>query len=162
MTIEETKINDDPSTKAEVVVPRKTFVTMTDSELMNEMLERGLEIPMDDGKLVRGVALKKLSKKAKESMSLDSFRKMRVIFHRTGKESEAPYVFMSLNGTAFQAPYEVEVSIPEPVIRGCIDNAVSTEYDMKDFDSVKGSTNYSEKSVRAYPYTFLGYEEAKK
>lgn len=157
-----TKINDmaDPSTKSEEIVQKKNFVGMNDSELMNELLDRGLDIPMQDGKLIRMVALKLLSKKQKDSVSIDDHRRMRVVFHRSGKEAEAPYVFMSLNGTAFQAPYEVEVSIPEPVIRGCIDSAVVTEYAMQDFDAVKGHTNYSEKVIRAIPYTFLGYEEA--
>ena len=129
---------------------------------MNELVDRGLDIPLDDGRLVRNIAIKTLSKRAKESTPLSAYRKMRVIFHRTGREAEAPYVFMSLNGTAFQAPYEVEVSLPEPVIRTCIDSAVVTEFDMKDFNQVTGSTNYVEKTIRAVPYTFLGYEEAVK
>lgn len=159
--IEETKVSDDPSVKAAPIPAKKNFVIMTDTELMNELVDRGLDIPTDDGKLVRNVAIKALVKRAKESTPLSAYRRMRVIFHRTGKEAESPYVFMSLNGTAFQAPYEVEVSIPEPMIRTCIDAAVVTNYDMTDFNQNTGSTNYVEKVIRAVPYTFLGYEEAK-
>jgi len=155
------KVSDDPSVKATEIPAKKNFVVMSDTELMNELLDRNLPIPMDDGKLIRNATIKSLTKRAKESTPLSAYRRMRVIFHRTGKEAEAPYVFMSLNGTAFQAPYEVEVSIPEPMMRTCIDAAVVTNYDMADFNAATGSTNYVEKVIRAVPYTFLGYEEAK-
>lgn len=159
--VETDKVSDDPSVKAAPIPAKKNFVIMSDTELMNELIDRNLDIPMDDGKLIRNAAIKSLTKRAKQSTPLSAYRRMRVIFHRTGKEAESPYVFMSLNGTAFQAPYEVEVSLPEPVIRTCIDAAVVTNYDMTDFNQNTGSTNYVEKVLRAVPYTFLGYEEAR-
>jgi hypothetical protein len=155
-------VDDSPEQVDTTPVNNLGYAAMTDTELMNRMLDLNLEIPLDNGKLVRNVAVSKLRAHEQAARPLNSYRKMRVIFHRSGKEAEAPYVFMALNGTAYQAPYEKEVSIPEPVIRGCIDNAVVTEYEMKDFDTVKGATNYDERVIRAVPYTFLGYEEASK
>jgi hypothetical protein len=153
------KIADD-STEAVAVEPKKiNYSALNDTELMNMMVERGLEIPLDNGKLVRMPAIRGLKAYEEAARPLSSYRRMRVIFHRSGKEAEAPYVFMSLNGYATQAPYEKEVSIPEPVIRGCIDNAVMTEYEMKDFDTASGTTKYEERVIRTVPYTFLGYEE---
>lgn len=138
------------------------FASASDTDLMGMMLDRNLEIPLDNGNLVRRAAIDKLKSYEEAAKPLRDYRRMRVIFHRSGKEAESPYVFMSLNGTAYQAPYEKEVSIPEPVIRGCIDTAVVTEYEMKDFDPASGSTRYEERVIRAVPYTFLGYEEARK
>lgn len=162
-TIVEDKIADNsPEQKDTTTVKKVNYGMMSDTELMNAMVEKGLEIPLDNGKLVRLPTITALKAHEEAARPLSSYRRMRVIFHRSGKEAEAPYVFMSLNGHATQAPYEKEVSIPEPVIRACIDNAVMTEYEMKDFDTATGSTKYDERVIRTVPYTFLGYEDAHK
>ena len=159
-TLVEDKVVDNTVEVKAAPAKKINFATLSDTELMNNMTERGLEIPLDNGKLVRLPAIHKLRAYEEAARPLSSYRKMRVIFHRSGKEAEAPYVFMSLNGTALQAPYEKEVVIPEPVIRGCIDNAVMTEYELKDFDPAKGASTYEERVIRTVPYTFLGYVDA--
>ena len=81
-------------TKPIVIEPEKrNYVAMTDTELMDELVSRQMEIPLDNNKLVRKVAIHLLAKYEEQKKPLNAYRKMRVIFHRSGKEGEAPYVF---------------------------------------------------------------------
>ncbi|KYC52201.1 MAG: hypothetical protein AMQ22_00928 [Candidatus Methanofastidiosum methylothiophilum] len=149
----------DTKEKLKELSPYKFYNNMKDADLMDELFKRGIDIPVDEhNKLVRPIAIKKVIKWDDAARPLNSYRKMKVIFHRSGREGEAPYVFLSLNGVAYQIPYEKEVELPEPVIRGCADNAVTTEYEFTGIND-KGSATYNERVVRACPYTFLGYVE---
>lgn len=139
------------------------FATMSDERLMECLFERGIEIPTDDGRLVRKVAIQKLIAWEDNAKPLDSYRKVRCIFQRSGRENEAPYVFLSLNGTAYQVPYDKEVLLPEPVIRACVDLAVQTDLTLTEETDRSGNMRYNEKQIRSVPYTFLGYaDEASK
>jgi hypothetical protein len=135
------------------------FVLLKDDALIEECYRRGIDVPINEnGKIIRKIAISKIAAWEDMAKPLSAARKMRVVFHRTGRQEEAPYVFLSLNGTAFQVPYEKEVSLPEPVVRGCCDDAAMTEYDFKGQDLVNGKAIYEERVVRTVPYTFLGYE----
>lgn len=155
----ETTTTDIPVLESPEKVKTPNWAIETDAAIMTEMSDRGLEIPIDNGRLVRTVAIRMLKSAIDASKPLDTYRKMRVIFHRSGREAEAPYLFLGLNGRSFQVPYEVEVLLPEPVVRTCCDNAVITEYDIKSFDKSKGAVEVSERVIRAVPYTFVGYED---
>lgn len=151
---------------AEVKQPETStvnYTTLPNEVLMDELFKRGIDIPMsDDGKLVRKVAVQKLLKWEEAAKPLNSYRKMRVVFHRSGRESEAPYVFLSLNGVAYQAPYEKEVELPEPVIRACVDNATIDEMEFTGEIDGQGRAIYKENKIKSHPYTFLGYVEESK
>jgi len=139
----------------------RNYATMKDEQLGDCMFSRGLDVPLDEnGRIMRKVAIQRIIKWDEDSKPLNAHRRMRVIFHRTGREEESPYVFLSLNGIAFQVPYEQEVSLPEPVVRGCCDDAIMTVNDYKGVDLEKGMAIYAERTVHTVPYTFLGYEEA--
>lgn len=157
------------STEAELEKAEQETVEFTkdklnllkDEQLANQLFIRGLDVPLDENsRIMRKVAIQRIVKWEDESKPLSSYRKMRVIFHRTGREEENAYVFLSLNGTAYQVPYEKEVALPEPVVRGCCDDAVMTSNDYKGIDLESGKALYNERDVHAVPYTFLGYVEA--
>lgn len=135
------------------------YMLMKDDALVEECYRRGIDVPINEGgKIIRKIAISKIAAWEEMAKPLSAARKMKVIFHRTGRQEEAPYVFLSLNGTAFQVPYEKEVSLPEPVVRACCDDAAMTEYDFKGQDLENGKAIYEERVVRTVPYTFLGYE----
>ena len=139
------------------------FNLLKDEALANQLFIRGLDVPLDEnGRVMRKVAIQRIINWEDESKPLSAYRKMRVIFHRTGREEENSYVFLSLNGIAYQVPYEKEVSLPEPVIRSCCDNAVMTTNDYKGIDLENGKAIYAERDVHTVPYSFLGYVEAVK
>lgn len=139
------------------------FQTLKDEALADQLIMRGLDVPLDEnGRIMRKVAINRIIKWEDDAKPLDQFRKMRVVFHRTGREEENQYVFLSLNGVAYQIPYEREVALPEPVIRSCCDDAIMTVSEFKGMDLESGKAIYNERNVHTVPYTFLGYIEPTK
>jgi len=161
LKVMETTAELEQAAEENVEYTKEKFNLLKDEQLANQLFIRGLDVPLDENsRIMRKVAIQRIVKWEDESKPLSSYRKMRVIFHRTGREEENAYVFLSLNGTAYQVPYEKEVSLPEPVVRSCCDDAVMTANEYKGVDLENGKALYNERDVHVVPYTFLGYVEA--
>lgn len=139
---------------------KTNYAQKNTNELRALLHERNLEAPLgDDGKLIRKIAMDMLKKWDEENEEKPE-RFVRVVFHKSAEEASLPYVFLSLNGKAYQAPYEKEVVIPESVLRSCCDLAKRTERRMSNKPTQSGKNlHYEEYSVMTQPYTFLGYVE---
>lgn len=143
-----------------------TTVTFTDMDLnsasdmqVRDMLfERGLSIPLtEENKLIRKHAIALLMDWRQEHANDPLSRKCRVIFHTSSNPSAGPYVYASVNNKNFQAPFGKEVTVPEYMLRECIDRAYTTSYQTQQDEFGRQST--VEVHIPTYPYTFLGYVE---
>lgn len=133
----------------------------TDNELRALLHERMIEMPVDeDNKLIRKIAIAELKKWDSNNVVRDD-KKMRVVFHRSPSDAAAESVFLALNGTAYQAPYEKEVVLPESVIRACCDCAMNSHYRNTGKVDANNRVIYDEEIIHTQPYTFLGYVEEK-
>lgn len=131
----------------------------TDVELRKFLHERGLVVPLnEDDTLNREEAARMLVDWKQQYEKPDTGRNCKVIFHASTSPSSGPYVFASLNNMTYQIPYEQEVTIPEIVLRECIDRAKITEY--RTLQDEYGRFTTTDRVVPVYPYTFLGYVEA--
>ncbi len=136
-----------------------TYSKMKDNELRALLHEREIDMPLDeDNKLIRKIAYAELKKwDTNNKVRVD--RKMKVVFHKTAEEAAAPFVFLALNGKAYQAPFETEVVLPESVIKACCDHAKRTEYINTGKTDDNGRIEYNEVEIHTQPYTFIEYVE---
>lgn len=132
----------------------------TDLDLRNALLDRGLPTPEDDDKkLMRTQAIRLLRDWKQDYDNVKPERNCRVIFHASTNANAGPYVFASLNSRTYQIPYEKEVTIPESILRECIDRAKITEYRQTQNENDKYVV--TTRKVPVYPYTFICYEDEK-
>lgn len=137
------------------------YTKQTDNELRTLLHERGIEMPVDeDKKLLRKIAISELKKWDTANAPRED-KQMRVIFHRSPAEGAGSYVFLALNGRAYQAPYEKEVVLPESVVRACCDNALNVQFRNTGKVDENQRVRYEEEVIHTQPYTFLGYVEEK-
>lgn len=132
---------------------------LTNAVLARELEDLGLKVPTAyDGTFDRERALE-LRKMKLEEIEVDKKlrRKVRVMFHHSTNPSAGGYVYGSVNDHNFQAPYGVEVEIPEFVLRGSIDNAKTVTYER--ISRPGQPDEFVRRETMVYPYTFLGYAE---
>ena len=137
--------------------------TMTTDELRAVLSKLGLSFPLNfDGSFNRSAAISSIVNWRQEQGKEDlPTRKCRVTFHKSGNPSSGSYVFASINGRNFQAPFGKEVVVPEYMLKECIDRAQTTEYTF--VKNMQGQTEVVESHTPLYPFTLLGYvEEAPK
>lgn len=141
----------------------KSLDKLSNNELRVLLYENNLKPYLDDeGKLLREIAIRELQKAnalRDQAEPVIKGRRVKVIFHKTGADASAPYVYAALNDYDFACPYEEEVIIPEKVLREVIDRAVKTDVIMKEKRGEDGQPLYEEHRVHTHPYTFLGYVE---
>ena len=138
----------------------KSYSKMKNNELRVLLIEREIELSNvidDDGKLIRKAAYAKLKKWDEEHPTPKKDRMMKVVFHKTPEETAAPFVFLALNGKAYQAPFEKEVEIPETVIRACCDHAKRREFINTGETDENHRVIYNEVEIHTQPYTFIEY-----
>lgn len=133
--------------------------TLTNANLARELEELGLQIPTTfDGEFDRDKALAMRKAKLAEKAAEEKLqRKVRVIFNHSTNPNAGSYVFGSVNHHNFQAPYGIEVDIPEFLLRGAIDNAKTVTWER--VSRPGGTEEIVRKETPVYPYTFIGYVE---
>ena len=75
---------------------------------------------------------------------------IRVIFHRTG-DTDAPYVFVGLNGVCFYIKRDEEIDMPKYLIDGVIKDAVEDK--LMPLTERDGTINWVTRKVQKYPYS---------
>jgi len=92
---------------------------------------------------------KAATEEPKEAPKKESDDRVTVIFHETsGPDGDAP-VKLALNGDVMRAKRGEPVSIKRKFLKGCVENAVMTEY-IRDEESGKVRT----RNVPRFPYSF--------
>lgn len=129
------------------------FGTETDTRLKKYLEHYCLAIPEDEkGRFLRGDAVQLLVEYQK-MLTAEEDRRMKVVFHRTGDQTQGEYVFVGLNGRGYQIPYDTEVVLPESVVRVC-DDAKVTTFKQSDAPSY-GRIDRKSFEHSTAPYTFI-------
>lgn len=135
-------------------ITKVDYKTLKDAELMALCHERGITAPLsEEGRILRFEAMKMLREQDELAAKNDVSERVWVVFHNSGNPSAGPYVYASINGKNFQAPYEKEVCIPKYFLTECIDRACTVErkYNLQE----DGSMASTVKRIPTYPYTIL-------
>lgn len=131
------------------------FATQTDEFLKKTLAYFCLQLPEDNkGNFIRGEAVQRLTD-YQNMMAAEEDRRVKVIFHRTGDPTLGEYVFIGLNGRAYQIPYDVEVVLPESVVR-VADDARVTQFKQSG-KTEQGNVRYTSFDHKVYPYTMVEY-----
>lgn len=149
-------INNTQSVNPKINFP--SYVGHSDEDLRELFFARNMKVPVNDnGKLMKSQAIQELQIYDRQHPELyREKRRFLVRFQRTSSETMASYVFLSLNGTAYQVPYDTEVWLPEDVLRSCVDNAVETHYEVKaDDTNAYAPTTHAPVERRPFAYTIL-------
>lgn len=132
---------------------RINFAVETNERLIKYLEHYCLTIPEDaKGNLIRGEAISTLTS-YQDRLASEEDRRMKVLFHRTGDQTQGEYVFIGHNGVGYQVPYDMEVVLPESVVRVC-DDAVVTTFKQSGVAS-NGNIRHETKEHRVAPYTFI-------
>lgn len=131
------------------------FTTQTDEFLKKTLQYFCLQMPEDEkGNFLRGEAVQRLTD-YQNMLAAEEDRRVKAIFHRTGDPTLGEYVFIGLNGRAYQIPYDLEVVVPESVLR-VADDARVTQFKQGGKTSA-GNVSYTTYDHRVYPYTLIEY-----
>lgn len=146
----------------------KNMWTWPDSQLIVTAKDYGLEIPYTEkGGLERKSLIESIklcdAKQGKGNTVVETaegevkdikeeatLKLVKVIFHNRD-ENDIPYVFVGHNGQGFYIPKDVEVDVPEYILKSCIKDAV--EERMAPSVGVDGSINWIKRKVQRYPYS---------
>lgn len=130
---------------------RFNYVKITDGELEDALFTRKIEVPKGpQNRIIRKHAIALLRAWEEQNPEVKPDRKVRVIFQKPSHEhGSGNYISGSLNGIAFQAPYDKEVEVRESILNSCIKDARLRVY----------NPDGTVEETQLHPYTFLGYVE---
>jgi len=140
--------NDDREGKV-VVVEYKDEDEITENEPANDV--NRVEDKLKD---ITNIPVDKLTKR--EKLILEMSNTKRVIFHNTNEfgssPTQAPFIFVGLNGNGYYIPKDQEVDVPEVILNGPIKDAVKE--DLINY-AKNGKWVHEWKKVRRYPFTVV-------
>ena len=143
------------------------FWTWSDSEIISALEGHGCDCPepferkaaiallkeAEDKAIAEGVENTKTYidelKAAKPELKL-----IKVIFHSLG-EQDIPYVYVGHNGAGFYLPKEVELEVPDFIMKSCIKDAVEDRLMPK--VGVDGKINWITRKVQRFPYSIVDF-----
>lgn len=149
---------------------KKNYWNMKDVELKDLVINLNMEIDTEDWNRKEAIEALKLKDmatgEATEVLVQDEtgvteavvdpnagkIQVVKVRFHST-RESEAPYIFLGLNGKSYYVPREQDIYIPKELLDSCIKDAV--EEHLIPERRTDGKINYITKKVQRFPYTEL-------
>lgn len=145
---------------------KKSITALSNEDLLVELYKRKIApVRGDDGHLIRQIAYMQIKEHDANVLPEDTatgkkYRKMVVKFNRNGAStSTAPYVAITHNGVNYFCPYEKEVSLPEYVIKGPVDDAIETRVQFTGDFRKDGSYIYNYSNNNVLNYTFVRWDD---
>jgi hypothetical protein len=144
---------------------KANYWTQKDSEIIAQLEQYGIEVSPDEYNRKDAITkLKEMDMKAvsgelnetkdyiaelKEKQPELILRK--VIFHSTS-EQDIPYVFVGHNGSSFYLPKEIEIDVPEYILKSCIKDAVEDR--LYPFVHTNGDIEWRSRKVQRFPFSY--------